>query len=110
MNATMKAILSVVGIFILMVVVVFGLRTLGMVSWSFFGKWGEEIRYDIHKESQTYRDGMQRNLSQLKLQWDAAEGAGRTGIEAAVKQQYSQTDTSEYPAYLQDFLRQVGIY
>lgn len=88
---------------------IFGLQSLGMVSSSFFGKWREEIRYDIHKESQTYRDGMQRNLSQLQQDYINADEAGKAAIRAAVLHQYSQTDTSEYPLYLQAFLRQMGI-
>lgn len=87
----------------------FALASMGMISKSFFGKWNEEIRYDITKESAAYRDGMQRNLSQLQTQYNAADTAGKLGIKSAVRHQYSQTDTSEYPAYLQTFLAQMGL-
>lgn len=87
----------------------FALASMGMISKSFFGKWNEQIRYDITKESAAYRDGMQRNLSQMQTDYLAADGAGKAAIQAAIRHQYSQTDTSEYPAYLQSFLAQMGL-
>jgi hypothetical protein len=89
--------------------VLFLLNVGGMYSKSFFGTWNEEIRYDIQKESQAHRDGLQRNLSQLMIQHDAAGTAGRVGIQATVRHQYSQADTAEYPAHLQTFLSQMGL-
>ena len=106
--------LKIVGIFvagfIAIIALNFGLASLGMISKSFFGKWGEEIRYDITKESAAYRDGMQRNLMQLQTDYLSADGAGKTAIKAAIKHQYSQTDVSEYPDHLKTFLASVGIY
>lgn len=90
-------------------VILFFLNVGGMYSKSFFGKWNEEIRYDIQKESQAYRDGMQRNLSQLMIQYGSADSAGKTGIRMTVQHQYSQTDTTEYPNHLQTFLSQMGL-
>lgn len=105
----MKLILGIIAAIILAGGVMFGLQSLGMVNYAFFGKWGEEIRYDITKESQAYRDGMQRNLSQMKFDYEDADAAGRIGIRESVRHQYAQTDTSEYPAYLQSFLREMGM-
>lgn len=101
--------LTVIGSILGLLTLSFVLNSLGMMSWKFFGTWSEQIRYDIHKESQTYRDGMQRNLSQMATDWASSDQAGKLMIEASVKHQYSQTDTSEYPPYLQDFLRSVGV-
>lgn len=85
--------------------------SLGGLYWAgFLGKEAEKIRYDIHKESQSYRDGMQRELGRIKLEWDKADHTGRVGIEAHVRDTYSQTDTSEYPSHLKDFLSQIGVY
>jgi len=88
----------------------FALQSMGMVSKEFFGKWSESIRYDIQKESQAHRDGLQRNLMAMQTDYLAADAAGKSAIIAAVKHQYSQADTSEFPAHLKDFLRTAGIY
>lgn len=87
----------------------FVLNVGGMYSKSFFGTWNEEIRYDIQKESQAHRDGLQRNLSQLMIQHGSADSAGKVGIRATVRHQYSQADTAEYPAHLKSFLSQMGM-
>ena len=87
----------------------FALASMGMISKSFFGQWNEQIRYDIVKESAAYRDGMQRNLMQMQTDYLSADGPGQAAIRAAVRHQYSQTDTSEYPAHLKSFLDQMGM-
>lgn len=104
-----KQILIWFGLVIAFFVGMFVLNVGGMYSKSFFGKWNEEIRYDIQKESQAHRDGLQRNLSQLMIQHGSADAAGKAGIRATVMHQYSQTDTSEYPTHLQTFLSQMGL-
>ncbi len=91
----------------------FVLQAAGMVNYSFFGKWQEEIRHDIQTESTTYRLGLQRNLDSMFTQYQGADTAGKQGIIAAVRSQYSQVSQdqiAEYPAYLQDFLRTAGVY
>jgi GH18 family chitinase len=105
----MKLTLQIIAGTILFLAVMFGLKSLNMISYDFFGTWKEEIRYDIQKESQAYRDGMQRNLSDLKFQYDKADSYGRIGIRETVRHQYAQTNTSEYPPYLQSFLAQMGL-
>lgn len=87
-----------------------GLLSWGGLHWSgFLAKQREGIRYDIIKESQAHRDGMQRNLMQMQTDYLSADTAGKAAISAAVRHQYSQADTSEYPAHLQTFLRDMGI-
>jgi len=98
-----------VGGFVLVVVAAFVLRSVGLIGDSFFNPWAEEIRYDTQKESQAHRDGLQRNLASLMNQYNAADSAGKTGIQATVRHQYSQADTSEFPVYLQTFLAQMGL-
>lgn len=88
----------------------FVLNSMGMISNGFFGKWQEEIRHDIQMESTAHIQGMQRNLGALLNDYNAADATGKIGIMAAVKHQYSQERTDEYPQYLQDFLKTAGIY
>lgn len=93
------------------VVGLFGLTAIGLFGKSVFAPWAEQIRYDTHKESQTYRDGMQRTLDGMIADYNRADAAGRIGIKEAIRHQFSQVDTSEFPAYQQDFLRNtIGIY
>lgn len=106
----MKNVMYTIGGLIGIGLLIFALQVTGMVSKSFFGKWDEQIRHDIQKESQAYRDGMMRNLGQMMVQYSNSDVGGKEAIKAAVRQQYSQVDTSEYPAYLKNFLSDVGVY
>jgi len=105
----MKQVFLWIGGIILFFAILFILNVGGMYSKSFFGKWNEEIRYDIQKESQAHRDGLQRNLASMQTDYLNADSAGKAVIEAAVRHQYSQVDTSEFPPHLQQFLNQVGM-
>lgn len=87
--------------------------TVGGIHWQgFLGRLWEQQRYEIHKESQAYRDGMQRTLDDLMQEFRKAENvAARIGVKEAIRHQFSQTDVSRLPAYQQDFLRnEIGIY
>ena len=106
----MKIALYIVGGLLAIFALSFVLNSMGMISNSFFGKWQEEIRHEIQMESTAHIQGMQRNLSALLNDYNAADNTGRIGIIAAVKHQYSQEDTGDYPAYLRDFLSTAGIY
>lgn len=93
---------------------VLGLMAVSYLSlqWGgFLGQAAEQIRYDIHKESQAYRDGVQRNIGNMIQQWTSANPAERTAIEATMRHQVSQVNINELPQYQQDFLRNtIGVY
>ena len=96
----MKAVFIWIAGIVAFLAVMFVMNVGGMYSKSFFGKWNEEIRYDIQKESQAHRDGLQRNLSQLMIQFNSADASGKVGIKMTTMHQYSQVDTTSYPAHL----------
>ena len=96
-----------------LVIVVGSIAVLSAFGNRFIGKFNEETRYQIQQESQAYRDGLRRNLSQMHSQHASANASGKAAIMAAVKQQYGQLEKShveQLPQYLQDFLRTAGVY
>jgi len=106
MNNTLKTGSLIIAAFVGLAAVSY----VGLQWGGFLAKTQESIRYDVTKESAAYRDGMQRNLVQMQTQYLTGDDTAKAAISAAVKQQYSQTDTSEYPQYLKDFLITFGIY
>lgn len=99
------AVLGIVGI----LAVSFGLNSLGMVQYSFFGTWKEQIRTDIQRESFAYKDGMAKNLQQMANDYASADSEGKQMILSGVRAQYGTIDTAEYPAHLRDFLAKAGV-
>lgn len=105
----MKNVMYALAGLVAFLIVMFLLNVAGMLGKSFFGTWNESIRYDIQKESQAHRDGLQRNLSAMQIDYLAADSAGKAAIAASVRHQYSQADTSEFPSHLTSFLSQIGL-
>ena len=87
----------------------FVLRSIDMISWSYFGKWAEDIRHDIQKESVAYRDGMKLRLGDLMVAYQSADAAGKVGIAQIVRHEFSQLDTSDFPPHLREFLGGFGL-
>ena len=87
-----------------------GLFTLGGIYVNgFFNSVREEQRTRVLKESQAYTDGMRKQLNDLYLEYQKADATGRIGISNAVRDIFSAVDTTDYPEYLQTFLRQTGV-
>lgn len=83
--------------------------TYGMLQWGgVLGVASEQIRHDIIKESQAWRDGKARDLSRLCLEHSRADQAGKIGIANAIRDQFAAEDTSNVPAHLQSCLFETG--
>lgn len=109
----MKIVVYIVGgilSLIALMILLFGMNFLGLEMSGILGKRAEEIRHEIQMESTAHIQGMQRNLQSMMNDYNSADQAGKAGIIASVKHQYSQEDTSNYPQYLKDFLRKADIY
>ena len=109
----MRLALTIIGGLLAVIALSFVLNSAGMISYSFFGKWQEEIRHDIQMESTAYRTGMQSNLQQMLNDYNSADAAGKQAILSGVRAQYSQAKAAhitEMPGHLRDFLRTAGIY
>ena len=91
-----------------------GIVGLGLLTWGgiyvngFFNAEREAQRTNVLKESQAYTDGMRTQLNNLYLEYQKADSAGKVGIANATRDMFASVDTTEYPAYLQTFLYQVG--
>jgi len=87
---------------------------LGLLTWGgiyvngFFNAAREAQRTNVLKESQAYTDGMRTQLNNLYLEYQKADNAGKMGIANATRDIFAAVDTTDYPAYLQTFLTQVG--
>jgi hypothetical protein len=86
---------------------------LGLLSWGgiyvngFFNAEREAQRTKVFQESQAYNDGMKLQLNNLYLDYQTADSAGKIGIANATRDIFASVDTNDYPAHLQEFLREV---
>jgi hypothetical protein len=86
---------------------------LGLLTWGgiyvngFFNAEREAQRTKVFQESQAYNDGMKLQLNNLYLDYQTADAAGKVGIANATRDIFASVDTNDYPAHLQEFLREV---
>jgi hypothetical protein len=86
---------------------------LGLLTWGgiyvngFFNAEREAQRTKVFQESQAYNDGMKLQLNNLYLDYQTADNAGKVGIANATRDIFASVDTNDYPAHLQEFLREV---
>jgi len=76
---------------------------IGLGSYAFFAPKIEQVRYNTFKESQTYNDGMLRDLQELKMQYLTANDDQKAALRAITLQRFSVYPTDRLPADLQSF-------
>lgn len=92
----------------LVVVALFLILDFSSVLWSgIIWSKQEEIRRDIFVNSQSYNDGIIRDLADYKHQWDNADMDGRISIEAVVRHSFSNYDMNEVPEGLRPWLSNI---
>jgi hypothetical protein len=88
---------------------------IGLLTWGgiyvngFFNAEREAQRTKVFQESQAYNDGMRLQLNNQCIEYDKADAAGRVGIKNMVQDTFASLDTSDYPAHLQQCLRNMGV-
>lgn len=94
------------------------IAVVGLLSWGviyvntnigiyvnrYFQTQAEITRTQVMKESQSHVDGMKLQLSNLFLEYQKADTAGKIGIANVTRDTFASEDTSDYPDYLQNFL------
>jgi hypothetical protein len=93
-----------------MVVIIFTISALvflgdlaGFYKLTFFAPKLEQVRYNTFKESQSYNDGMLRDMQELKLQYLAANPDQKIALRAIILQRFSVYSTDRLPPDLQSF-------
>ena len=99
--------LAVLGI-LAIALLAFVANVAGFASLSFFKPKVEQLRYDTFKQSQTYNDGMVRDLQNLRLQYMQANAEQQASLKAIVLHRFAAYDTSRLPPDLQAFYNSVN--
>lgn len=93
------------GLLLMVVVLILGgvARAAGFISFAFWAPKVEQVRYNTFKESQSYNDGMLRDLQNLKMEYLRGNPDQKTALRAIVIQRFSVYDTNRLPVDLQAF-------
>lgn len=82
---------------------VFFINILGFTNYSFFAPKVEQVRFDTFKQSQSYNDGMLRDLQELQLQYTTANTDQKVMLKAIVLHRFSVYQIDKLPLDLQSF-------
>lgn len=78
----------------------------GWLNFSFFAPRIEAVRAQTFEQSQTYNDGMVRDLQEFQLEWGSSSDTQKATIRAVVLQRFAHYDESRLPADLRAFYDQ----
>ena len=107
--SVIKIVGAVVATIVVLLVIGFGLRSIGMYSQGYFGAWQESNRRDIQIESRAYSEGTVQLLYKMQREYHRAKNdAERRTIAASARQQLSMFPKERLPADLQAFVNQIN--
>jgi len=101
----MKTVLSVIGAFIALLVLVFVLNYYGYASFAFFAPKYAETQNKVFQQSQQYNEGMVRDLQNLKREYLAADPEGKAALRALTLHRFEVYPFEQLPPDLQEFYR-----
>jgi hypothetical protein len=84
-------------------IVVIGLGAISYVGYSMFAPATEQVRYDTFKHSQSYNEGMLRDLYDLQREYIKANDDQKTALRALILHRFDSYDRKSLPADLQAF-------
>jgi len=110
----LKTILAYIGFIILALLLVTGLtwfgNSLGLWQFSFFAPRIEAVRYNTFQQSQSYNEGMIRDLEDIQLQWNAATPEQKSVLRAVALHRFEVYPLDHLPPDLQNFYQQLKDY
>ena len=95
------------------VIVVGGIGGFKLFGDRFVKPFQEETRFQTQQESSAYREGIQRRLSTMYVDYQSADAGGKTDIVNIMRHEFGLLNSSHidaFPAHLKDFLRVADIY
>ena len=86
----------------------FAANSLGLLSFAFFAPKVEQVRYNTFKQSQTYNDGMVRDLQNLRLEYLRGNPDQQAAMKGIVQHRFSVYPIDKLPFDLQSFYQSIN--
>jgi hypothetical protein len=80
---------------------------LSFYLYSYFAPKYEQVRYDTFKQSQSYNDGMLRDLQDLRLEYIKANDEQKAALKAIVLHRFAVYDVDRLPVDLRQFYQSI---
>ena len=84
-------------------VLVIGFTAISYVGYRVFAPATEQVRYDTFKNSQSYNEGMLKDLYDLEREYIKANAEQKAALRALILHRFDSYDRNRLPADLQAF-------
>jgi hypothetical protein len=91
------------GIVLVLLPLIGGLGYISYLAYAFYAPKYEQVRYDTFKESQTYNDGMLRDLQNIQMEYLKANDEQKSALKAIALHRFSVYPEDKLPADLRNF-------
>lgn len=99
----MKTVLAFIVGLVIFLGLIFGLNYFGYMQTAFFSPRVEQVRYNTFKQSQSYNDGMVRDLENLQMEYIKADAGQKLALRAIILHRFSVYDENALPPNLYQF-------
>ena len=95
------------GITLVLLPLLGGLGYLSYLAYAFYAPKYEQVRYNTFKESQTYNDGMLRDLQNLQMEYLKANDEQKAALKAIILHRFSVYEVDRLPIDLRSFYAEI---
>jgi len=98
-----KELSAMVGVFVGVIALIFGLSFLGYKSYEYFAPKYRAVDNQVFKQSEQYNDGMIRDLENLQIEYINADADKKQALRAIVLHRFSVYPEEKMPPNLRNF-------
>jgi hypothetical protein len=95
------------GIVLVLLPLIGGLGYISYMAYAFYAPKYEQVRYDTFKQSQTYNDGMLRDLQDLQMEYMKANDEQKAAMKAIILHRFAVYDVNRLPIDLRSFYQSI---
>ena len=99
----MKSTLGVIAIFVMIILNIMGLSYLSYKGYEYYKPKYTEVDNKVFHESQSYNDGMIRDLENLQMEYIKADVNGKISLRAIILHRFSVYPQDKLPYDLKNF-------
>lgn len=104
---TRQELISTVCFLLAVPVCIFSISYGGYSLYKYFGPRYEEVRRDIYEESKAYKDGTNRDLQNLQLEYLKADGNVRAALRSTILHRAADFPEEDMTVDLRTFIREL---
>jgi hypothetical protein len=97
---------AILGIFLFIAALAFGLNAVGFINYSFWAPKQEQVRREVFENTKSYRDGLRRDFDNLYLSYETEKDPdARAAVLSIIRHRAEGVDPDLLPDNIRNLLR-----